>query len=233
MPAKKIFGLLVLRMLLSFAIPCEAVHSVKTPEELYAAITGINNGDADTFIALSENITLTAPLPPISKSMTFQSDKLGTSRTVNANAGRDGKRRVFHVLSGFGLTVKFQDLEITGGHADRGGGVFIEAPRGKIVFVYCRIIGNRADCGGGVCVRRAGTVAFNHCGIYRNSAPRRGGGLAIEEGDIALNLSEVSDNTAGLSAGGLYLSRDATLRLNRTAVGGNKAKGHADNLSTE
>jgi hypothetical protein len=150
--AKKIFGLLA--TLFSLTAPCEAIHLVKTSWDLYAAITDINNGDADTFIELSENVVLTAPLPPISKSMTFQSDKLGSLRTVNADTGRNGKRRVFHVLSDFGLTVKFQDLEITG-------------------------------------------------------------------------------NTAALSAGGLYLSKNATLRLNKTTLKENRTGGHKSDLSAE
>jgi hypothetical protein len=134
-----------------------------------------------------------------------------TRIAVNGNGATidgTGTVRVFEV-DGPGGDLSLQDVTITGGSADNGGGI--------------------ANIGG--------AVTLNHSHVDGNTATQAGGGIASATFDpssvakLTLNNSTVNDNTQadtgdtdGLGGGGIA-NILGTATLNRTQVNGNTANG--------
>ena len=126
-----------------------------------------------------------------------------------AGAG-DGEGADDTILQGTGQTsvvsifgrATLENLRITGGEADYGGGV---QNSGDAEFIGCTVIGNKADFGGGGILNR-----------FNTEYP--------DGGKLRLTDCVVSENTAGSissSGGGGGIANGGTLRLVNSVVRGN------------
>jgi hypothetical protein len=130
------------------------------------------------------------------------------------------QRRIFTI--GTLREVLIDNLTITGGHAERGGGILISY--GNVRFSNTVISNNSADFGGGVMLE-SGTAEFIGCRISNNTAIHGGGGMEIDgAGRAAINDSEICGNTAGYG-GGISQSGSGGIGIWRSKITGNRALG--------
>lgn len=220
--------------------------ATKPCRHLYDAIgkAGSLTGDAVTIVAAAGTY--------------LENDEIDTptlaSLTIEAEPGTvivEGRHRtpgsVFTVDSS---TVTLQGLAVTGGNADRGGGinnyggtVTLNAgtvsgntsPRGGGIFndggtliLYASTVShNTADYkigeGGGI-YNFGGTVTVTGSAVTDNAARYTGGGIYNAAGTMTLTGSEITGNTAAStpgSGGGIYQAAGAATTLTRTVVASN------------
>ena len=169
-----------------------------------------------------------------------------TRITVNGNHATidgTGKVRVFEV-DGPGGNLSLQDVTITGGSADIGGG--IENSGGTVTLNRSRVTGNTAtEAGGGIASATVdpssvAKLTLNKSEVTGNSQTLNpqagglgGGGIANVLGTVTLNRSQVDGNTAAGLVGGGIASGDyvdtppsnpsSSLTLNGSQVDDNSA----------
>ncbi|HOU40293.1 MAG TPA: choice-of-anchor Q domain-containing protein [Promineifilum sp.] len=203
-----------------------ADFSAANETELAAAITAANAAGAGTHtIALTADITLTAPLPALNNTAgTIALD--GGGHTLNGG----GAGRVLLVARDAAATAT--DLTITGGNtAGDGGGILV---RGRLSLTDVTISGNAANRGGGIFVDGApgSTVELSllRVEISSNAANLDGGGIAAtgDEGQVTITAadSRLDDNSAAGLGGGILasgFSGAVDVALARTTLAGNRA----------
>ena len=226
-----LFALLLLAALalaaLEFAPRAWAADFTAANEtELAAAITAANAAGAGTHtIALTADITLTAPLPALNNTAgTIALD--GGGHTLNGG----GAGRVLLVARDTGATAS--DLTITGGATTGdGGGILV---RGRLGLTDVTVRDNSANRGGGIFVDGApgatADLSLRRVEVSNNEAALDGGGIAAtgDEGPVTMTLtdSRVTGNKATGLGGGLLASGFAgtvNAVLERTTVAGNQA----------
>jgi hypothetical protein len=169
-----------------------------------------------------------------------------TSIGVNGNgatiAGNSSDFRIFEV-DGPGGNLSLQNVTITGGSADIGGG--IENAGGTLTLNHSQVTGNTAtQAGGGIASATfdpssVAKLTLNNSAVTGNSQTADptnpnslgGGGIINILGTVTLNTSQVSRNNAqGFVGGGIasgdYISFSGTtsvLTLNNSQVNGNTA----------
>lgn len=215
-------------------VPCDSV-------KLIAAITAANTAGGGT-ISLGQGCHYALRsannggngLPVIKTRITVN----GNRATIDGT----GKVRVLEV-DGPGGNLSLQDVTITGGSADNGGG--IDNAGGTVTLNHSRVTGNTAtQAGGGIAsATNPSSVAkltLNNSEVTGNSQtldPQGGGGggggIVNILGTVTLNRSEVNGNTAmGLAGGGIasgdYVDMppsnpSSLLTLNGSQVNGNTA----------
>lgn len=160
---------------------------------------------------------------------------VGTSLTLRGRGTLDG-RGAGPVLYVDAFTdTSIEDLRITGGDADAGGGVYVEFFATVRLHGASSVRGNAAQVGGGVFV--AGFLEMNDRSSVRgNSASIAGGGIYDRSGVVMNDASSVGRNTAPSGGGvyvvefrGLALHDAASIARNRAARGG----GISASLDTE
>jgi hypothetical protein len=143
---------------------------------------------------------------------------------LTINAG--GNSRVLHITSG---TVNVSGLTLTGGNADRGGGLRSELAA-TTTLTAMAIEGNTAtsatDAGGGIWAW--GVLIVTSTTISGNTAPNgRGGGVHVTESTLIEN-STLSSNSAGGSGGGVIHqggSGITPIAITNSTITGNSAGG--------
>ena len=217
-------------------VPCDTT-------KLIAAITAANTAGGGTInLARGCHYALKSPengengLPVIKTRITVN----GNRATIDGK----GKVRVLEV-DGPGGNLSLQDVTITGGSADIGGG--IENAGGTVTLNHSRVTGNTAtQAGGGIASAASPSsvakLTLNNSEVTGNRqtlvpTPQGGGlgggGIANVLGTVTLDRSEVSGNTAMGFAGGGIASGDymdtppsnpsSSLTLNGSQVDGNTA----------
>lgn len=198
--------------------------------ELVAAIAAANAaGAGDHTIALTADITLTAPLPALNNPAATGITLDGAGHTLDA----DGAGTALTVAPA--TTAAIQNLTITGGagssgpNGQSGGGIFNQ---GTLTITDSTISGNAASQGAGI-FNYAGELGAANLTLVRvtlsdNDATAFGGGLA-NTGDAGATIvhitgSTIRDNSAGTYGGGIASnghSGSATVMLENTTVSGN------------
>jgi hypothetical protein len=125
--------------------------------------------------------------------------------------------RVFQVDSG--AAAALSGLTITGGSADRGGGLLDSG--GTLALSNCTVSGNSASFGGGL-LNSGGTFILTNCTVSGNSAKYGGGLFNYNGGSTTLADATVSGNSATAYGGGLF-NKDGTTTLTNATVSGNSA----------
>ena len=167
-----------------------------------------------TRFATAQQITLTGG------EIAFSDSALTTILSPAAGLTISGNHltRVFEVQNG--AATNLIGLNIVGGTADQGGGVFINA--GYATLTNCSLSGNTSTgFGGGGLYAINSTVGMSDCIVNDNSGANGGGVLTFSS---SLNLSNVSvtDNTSAYFGGGIYSSASTM-----TMVGGAIRSNHA------
>lgn len=160
---------------------------------------------------------------------------------VQIRGAVDGKGRPATILDGQGAnqvlaillqvdrTARVENIVITNGFADSGGGLFIRAS--NVFFENCVITGNHAgSLGGGMFLNGHATPTFTGCEISGNTVgnpkwENSGYGAAgwISEGTVTLVDSEVSGNSANAVGGGFGMNSEGEVVLDGSRICGNDA----------
>jgi hypothetical protein len=126
--------------------------------------------------------------------------------------------RVFQVDSG--AAAALSGLTITGGSADRGGGLLNSG--GTLALTNCTVSGNSVQYSGGGLLSSGGATILTNCTVSGNSAKYGGGLFNYNGGSTTLADATVSGNSATAYGGGLF-NKDGTTTLTNATVSGNSA----------
>jgi len=164
---------------------------------------------ADT-IALTEDITLTEPLPRISSDITIE----GNGHTISG----DNRFRIFDVDQG-NLTIK--DLTLANGKAkDSEGGAILLGYKAAAEARNVVFENNSAKYGGAIYVLISSTLRVSHSRFQGNAAAYRGGAVNVQ-GHAEISHSVFSGNTAGSDGGAIFT--DEILRITNSTFEQNTA----------
>ena len=137
----------------------------------------------------------------------------------------DGTTSVVQFSSGESFEVVLEGFTVTGGHAERGGGIVVSMSSPTLFNLV--IEGNDAnDLGGGLYLRGSGS-AVSRCVVADNTTDGNGGGVAILESSPSLVGLVIRDNVAANSdveGGGLHIESSSPA-LHGLSVTGNWADG--------
>ncbi len=196
--------LTLLLLLTALASPVQAfgggVTLVGNETELNSAINAFNGQSGPFTVRLTADILLSASTPTILQSPPDAGLVIDGAGFSVDGQGINGVRPFTIDLF---AEVTMNDLTITGGNADDGGGVY---NKGDLEMTDCVVTANTANFHGGAIYVDHGNATLTRCTISNNNA-RIGGGVYSDAngGSITLVDSTVSDNTAsGLGGGGAY-----------------------------
>ena len=132
--------------------------------------------------------------------------------------GRGGIR-VLQCSSGEDAETIFENLLITGGQAERGGGMycnFSSPTLSNCVFKENSATGSQlADGGGGLYCDRSASPTLNNCGFEQNSSTRNGGGIYCDSYSNTTLIDCVLRGNSALtgSGGGAHFRSSSTASL--------------------
>lgn len=149
---------------------------------------------------------------------------VGIARQASADAFR-----IFNVSAG---AAAMDGLEISGGAASYGAGVYVAADA-ALTLTNSTVRNNTADLGGGIYAAVASSLELAGVTLSGNNAVAGGGALIAGSG--TLEAVTASGNQAGLFGGGLLLSgattvTNATIHANSADDGGGIAISGGDHL---
>jgi CSLREA domain-containing protein len=185
------------------ARPSAGPYTIQLPANTYTLIRAGTNEDN----AFTGDLDLRANI-----------EIIGADRntTIIWGAGLD---RVFHVLPG--ATVTLRNLEVSGGLALMGGGIYNEQG-GRLVLIKCSVSSNNAEFAGGG-IANAGVlevdtsrIATNHAWPVWTSQPQ-GGGIYHFGGNLIVTRSTFYGNSARWGAG-LFLQEGNNTISNSSVV---------------
>ena len=150
----------------------------------------------------------------------------GTAATITGFAANrltidgGGHGPVFAVYGG---SATLSGMTITGGKADRGGGLWNDG--GTVSLSDVTITGNTAAEGGGLATI-SGSATLTQCTISGNLATVTGGGLYCGSGgQIMSSYDTIRGNTATTSGGGVSVAAGGSASINSGTVAGNRTSG--------
>jgi uncharacterized repeat protein (TIGR01451 family) len=129
--------------------------------------------------------------------------------------------RVLHVPYG-GITVTINNVTITNGNSDWGGGIHNES--GVLTINNSTISDNYVTRGGGGIRNWDGVLTINNCTISDNYAGSMGGGIHNKVGVLTMSNSTISGNTAVSRSGGIDNDDSDVATLTNCTVSGNSAE---------
>ena len=146
----------------------------------------------------------------------------------------DGNPTVTNTVTIFGTPIEIPGGVITGGSAERGGGVYI-GENGIFNMFGGTIVGNSASSGGGVYVAGGEdyeTGVFNMQGgtIVRNRSTAGGGVYLHSKSTFIMNGGTIARNTAESNGGGVYLYSEVTFNLFNGTVSENTAESNGGGI---
>jgi hypothetical protein len=140
--------------------------------------------------------------------------------TVSGN----GNSRVFEIASG--VSVSLSRVTITGGKADKGGGIY---SAGTLTLDSCTVVSNETTPvgwgGDGGGIYNLGTITVNNSHISGNSTAfwGNGGGISNPSGTVTVNNSDISGNSANGIGGGGISNGSGTVTVNNSDISGNRS----------
>ena len=142
-----------------------------------------------------------------------------------------GATQVLGILLGIGESARLENVVITNGFAEYGGGIFIR--HSEVDFENCVVDGNHAEFQGGGMFLTGGEfwpITFEGCEISGNTVSHpewdnAGHGAAgwISTGSVILVDSQVSGNSAHVAGGAFGMSTDGEVVLDNSRICGNVA----------
>jgi hypothetical protein len=196
-------GVLTLRQAVNLAEALGGAEAITFDPTVFATRQTITLDG--TQIELKSGTTITGPGAGL---LTVSGNNLSRVFEIDANA-----------------TASISGLTITGGFADRGGG--LRNLGGTLSMTGCSVTGSAAIYDGGGLYNESGTITLTSCTISGNKAVNhmtvincQGGGL-FNAGDATLKDCTVSSNYSAVRGGGLY--NKSTLDLTGCTLSGNTA----------
>ena len=190
-------------------------------------------GTSQDIITITEDITLTEALPPITGTITIE----GGGHTISGN----NNFRIFEVIGG-NLTIK--NLTLTQGRADtidgRGGGGLGEggailAHNGAEVVVNNSVLTrNQSHFTGGAISALRSKLTVNNSRFLNNKVVHSGGAIALELSTGAIsNSSFVGNRARSYEGGAIFVGQGVTLDVNNSTFSGNRAAGGGGAVATK
>jgi hypothetical protein len=187
-------------------------------EDLQAAIDAASPGATITLCPGTWVLTTTVS---ITKDLTLIGAGTGRGRTILDGGGTVG---VLHIP--WGSTVRLQNLKITNGVFNEGGGIY---NWGALTLVDVEISNNVATYGhgGGIYNRSEALSLEGGCRVMHNSALFRGGGIFNWDGVVTLSDTRVSGNVVleGDGGGICNLFNTVTLKAGSQVTGNSAQNG--------
>ncbi len=139
-----------------------------------------------------------------------------------------GKNRVFLIKPN--VSANISGITITGGSADKGGGIFNQY--GTLTITNSTITSNSATeeyIGDGGGIYNTGVLTVNNTTVEKNSANCDGGGIHDNKGTLTVINSTFSDNLAKDDGGGIFsegrLTASNSKFMRNSALGSDKESG--------
>ena len=209
-----------------------AADNVNLAGSLRYELAHANNGDVIE-IETSQTIVLTQGELYLNKNLTIEG--MGQEKTISG----DLLSTVFAVAPGAQVTLS--NLDITGGNAILGGGVYNDGTLtvsgcnlngntgafaggaifnlGTLTVTYSALTGNQAASGGGV-YSDGGTATLSGCILSGNTAIS-GGGLCNSSGTLQISGCFVLSNTTGINGEGAGIYNGGSLTVTNCDVSDN------------
>lgn len=186
-----------------------------------AAVTG------DVVEIAAGTYPLAATISAYGKNITIRGAVDSQGRPATVLDGQGAR----NVLVGLSITseARFENLVITNGRADYGGGVFLSGA--SPVFRNCHLRGNVARFRGGAILNSASAsptlidceISGNSAGSTQSPAQGTAGAVSVGDGTVTLIRCIVRANSSDLAGGAFILQGSSTLILQSTRVCGNSA----------
>ena len=163
-----------------------ALHDLITAVNSDSPVGGCPAGQGADFIELAADITLSAPLPPVTGEVYLR----GTGHTINGA----GRYRIFDIDGG-SLTVK--NLRLIDGNSTGEKGGAIRLKDGALTVVDVMLSDNVAGWGGAIAML-GGRFTLYNSSFLDNAAENRGGGIWMEGGCEVMANSVLRRNSAAV-----------------------------------
>jgi hypothetical protein len=181
----------------------------------------------DTVQLAAGTYPLAATISVYGKNLTLRGAVDAQGRPATVLSGQ-GARSVLNVLSVSNLT-RFENLVVTNGRSDYGGGVFLRDA--DPVFRNCRFTNNTARWGGGaMLLNPPSSPTLIDCELTGNSAGNTqfpgqatAGAIAVQNNTLTLIGCTVTANFADGTGGAFMLTNSGTVILESSRVCGNLA----------
>ena len=212
-------GSLLASMLLAIALtswflPNVRVDAAEDYGSLHAAIVAANSSSDSGTITLTEDITLSAALPPITGQITIE----GGDHSISG----DGMYRIFDV-SGGALTVK--NLTMTGRQLREYGGAIRLRNGAQVTVENSTLSDNAATHGGAVATSSDGDrLKVDNSSFISNKADEYAGAIYAYRGEITITTSSFVKNSSAWVAGAIY-GINRSISISNSTFSQNQASG--------
>jgi hypothetical protein len=130
--------------------------------------------------------------------------------------------RVLYI--GGGADVTMENLTLTGGTADAGGGVYVTGNGSTFTMSGGTISGNQATNGGGVYVTDNSSTFTMSGGTISGNQATNGGGVYLNITNMSMTGGKISANSATSNGGGVYVyGTDKVFTFSGGVIGGEAA----------
>ena len=215
---------------------------VSTWEELRYAALGISPSGPSGGLTNAKTIRLVGDIERpsdgslivVSRQVTIDLNGHKLDRKQPHVAQNDGEGHVIEVRNSVRLTIKDGSSRktgtITGGWAERGGGIYVCA-KGTLNFDGGVLADNQAHSdGGGIYVEKGGTFNLNGGIMSGNATEGKGGGVCVA-GTMNMSGGSIAENTAEGDGGGIHVEEGGALYFNGGTISGNTAEGDGGGIS--
>ncbi|MGI8786413.1 MAG: choice-of-anchor Q domain-containing protein [Pyrinomonadaceae bacterium] len=195
-----------------------------TLREAIALANASADDDIITFSLIpSSVITLNGTELAIANNGSLTIDGTGARMlTISGNI----QSRIFTINPG--ATAIINNLTVTGGNADQGGG--INNNGGSLTLNALTVKSNNSTFAGGG-IYNIGALVVNNSTISSNNTPNTGGGIYNRGGTFTMNNSTVSGNRGDFGSGGIRVEFGNQATINSSTISSNTTNGSGGGLS--
>ncbi len=168
--------------------------------------------------SVSGTISLTAPLPPLTRALGVK--VLGPTGGITVNGGE--AYRIFQVAPGAVLAL--QRLTLAKGYAEFGGGAIQNA--GNLTIDQVTFLFNHSGDFGGALNNAVGTTTIDHS-TFRGNDAMMGAAIHLAGGSVVIDRSTFSANIASYGGGAIALTSGISSVTNSTFSGNSAEDGGA------
>ncbi len=187
-------------------------------------------GTSHDIITITEDITLSEPLPVIRGMITIE----GGGHTISGN----NKFRIFDVYGGR-LTInnlyliKGREVALVSTDGAGSGGAILARGGAEVTINNVELARNQSHFTGGAISVLRSKLTVNNSRFLNNKVGHNGGAIALELSTGAISNSGFVDNRARSYEGGaIFVGQGVTLDVNNSTFGGNRAAGGGSAVAT-
>ncbi len=176
------------------------------------AVGGCPAGTSHDIINLTEDITLSEPLPLIKGTITIE----GNGHTISG----DNRFPIFSIIGG---KFTIRDLTLTAGNSAQDGGAIL-SQGAELIIENATFTDNKSEKGGGAISTLPSNISLTiRDSLFKGNTSDSGGGAVLVNGGAAvITGSAFVDNEAGRFGGGVE-AFVGTVRISNSTFAGNQA----------